>query len=79
MFKWVEESVSGYDVPCLCLTIHSYFLLLLQIMFNLSANYLTEANILKWGLPGTMPDTERSFTGQRLSSLSVNGGRMEGT
>lgn len=54
--------------------IHSF--LLLQIMFNPRANYLTEANVSMCNHLGCMPDTKRSFTGQRFSSFSINGGHM---
>lgn len=48
-------------------------------MFNLRANYLTDVNILEWNLPGAMPDTQRSFTGQTFTSFFLNGGHMEAT
>lgn len=45
-------------------------------MFNLGANYLTGANVSKCGHLGSMPDTQRSLTGQRLRSFPTNGGHM---
>lgn len=78
MFKWEEGSVSGYETPCSRSAVHYYFLLLLQIMSTLRANYFTEANVSKCNLLGSVPDTQRSFTGQRFSSFSINGGHMDG-
>lgn len=48
-----------------------------RFMFKLGAHYLTEASVRsECKRLGSVPDTQRSFTGQQLSGFCINRGHV---